>query len=140
MRPILLGGVIAPLAAPVVFFLGLLLISTFHDGAVVGLQDWQALLLAATVFVLPVSYLATWIFGVPYIAWLQSRARLTTLNVCVGAVMFGVISAWVYQWIGKAEPLQMSSLAFGALLGAGLALPVAVAFCAVTYKKGQGRY
>lgn len=131
MRSILFGGVIAPLAAPIIFFLGVLLVSTLHDGPVAGLHDWQAALLAAVVFVLPASYLVTWILGVPYIFWLRSRSRLTTLNVCVGAVIFGVIGAWGYQWIGKAESLQMGSLALGALLGAGLALSVAITFCAV---------
>lgn len=132
MRSILLGGLIAPLAAPVIFFLGTSLISVFRDGPVVGLHDWQAGLLLVMVFVLPVSYLATWVLGVPYIFWLRSRSRLTATHVCAGAVVFGVISAWVYQCIGKVGPLQMEHLAWGALFGAGLALCVAMAFCLVT--------
>jgi len=132
MRSILLGGVIAPLAAPVAFFLGMSLISVFRDGPVAGLHDWQAGLLAVMVFVLPASYLATWVFGVPYIFWLRSRSRLTATHVCMGAVIFGIISAWVYQYIGKVGPLQVEHLARSALFGAGLALCVAIAFCVVT--------
>lgn len=131
MRSILLGGVIAPLAAPLIFLLGTLVVSIVHDGPAVGLHDWQAALALVAVFVLPVSYLATWVLGVPYIYWLRSTSRLTTMNVCVGAVIFGVVSAWTYQWFGKAGALQIGHLALGALLGVGLALCVAIAFCGV---------
>ncbi len=137
MRSILLGGLIAPLAAPLIFFLGTLATSVAHDGAAVGLHDWQAALIAAAVFVLPVSYLVTWIVGVPFILWLKARARLTTVSVCVGAIILGAISAWVYQWIGKAVPLQAEHLAIGGLLGAGLAFCVAIAFCAVVGTPSQ---
>ena len=131
MRSIFVGCLIAPLTAPLFFFLGIIVISVIHDGAAVGLHDWQAGVAAAAVFVLPVSYLATWIFGVPFFFWLRARARLTTKNVCFGAVTFGVISTWIFQWIGKAEPLQVEGLALGGLLGAGLALCVAIAFCGI---------
>jgi len=138
MRSILLSGIIAPLAAPALFFLSILLIGVFHDGPAAGLRDWNVALLLAMVFVLPVSYLATWAFGVPYIFWLRSRSRLTTLNVCSGALVLGVASAWAYQWIGKAESLQMPQLAFGAALGAGLALCVAITFCVLAGTSSKG--
>ena len=131
MRSIILGGLVAPFAAPVLFFLGLMLASVIHDGLAIGLQDWQAGALAALVLILPVSYLATWLFGIPYIIWLRSRSRLTATYVCAGAIFFGVVSARVCQWIGSADASRVSNLALGVLLGSGLALCVALAFCAI---------
>lgn len=129
MRSIWLGGTVAPLAAPLIFLLGTLAVSVIHDGTTVGLHDWQAALAAATVFVLPVSYLATWILGVPFIFWLRSSSHLTKVNICLGAVGVGVIAMLILHLMAKIEPLHLEKVAFGALISAGLALCVALTFC-----------
>jgi hypothetical protein len=129
MRPLWIGGLIAPLAAPVAFDLALLLLSVAKDGWMLGTHDWAAGVLAALVFVLPVSYLTTWLLGMPYIYWLQRKSRLSWLHVCMGAVCSGVISMLVFQTIAKSGPLTMATLTIGALLGAVLAVCVALAFC-----------
>jgi hypothetical protein len=129
MRSILLGGLIAPLAAPLIFLLGTLAVSVIHDGTTVGLHDWQAALAAVTVFVLPVSYVATWILGVPFIFWLRSSSHLTRMNICLGAVGVGVIAMLILQLMANVGPLNLEKVAFGALISAGLALCVALTFC-----------
>jgi hypothetical protein len=131
MRSILIDGVIAPLAAPLTFLLGMALVGVSRDGLAVGLHDWPAGLALVTMFVLPVSYIATWILGVPFILWLRARSRLTAVNVCGSAIILGVASAWVFQWFANVGPLRFEHLTFGALLGASLALCVAITFCAV---------
>lgn len=129
MRPIWIGGLLAPLAAPLAFFFVMIALSVVKDGVAIGIHDWQAGILFVMVFILPASYLAMWVFGIPYIYWLRSIWRLSILNVSTGALLFGVIAAWVFQWIGKADPLDMVALGHGALFGAPLSLCVALAFC-----------
>ncbi|WP_140654330.1 hypothetical protein [Rhodanobacter glycinis] len=129
MRSFWFGCLIAPLAASLIFLLGTLAVSVIHDGTTVGLHDWQAALAAVTVFVLPMSYLATWILGVPFILWLRSSSHLTRMNICLGAVGVGVIAMLMLQLMAKVGPLHLQQVAFGALVSAGLALCVALTFC-----------
>jgi hypothetical protein len=123
------GGLLAPLVAPLAFFCVMMVLSVVRDGAALGLHNWQAGILFVTVFILPVSYVAMWVVGIPYIYWLRSICHLSILNVSMGALVFGVIAAWIFQWIGKANPLDMVALGHGALFGAPLSLSVALAFC-----------
>lgn len=129
MRPLWVGGLIAPLVAPVVFFLALLLWSVTQSGVALGTQGWEAGAVSALVFVLPVSYLATWLLGMPYLYWLQRKSRLSTLRVCAVAIVFGVIAMWVFQFIGKNRQLEPMHLLHGALIGAVLAVCVALPLC-----------
>ncbi|TPG05347.1 hypothetical protein EAH88_15345 [Rhodanobacter glycinis] len=75
------------------------------------------------------SYLATWILGVPFILWLRSSSHLTRMNICLGAVGVGVIAMLMLQLMAKVGPLHLQQVAFGALVSAGLALCVALTFC-----------
>lgn len=129
MRPLWVGGLIAPLAALVVFFLALLLLSVSKNGWVLGTHDWEAGVMSAFVFVLPMSYLATWLLGMPYIYLLRRKSQLSTLRVCTAAILFGVIAMWVFQLIGKNGLLTWVYLIHGALIGASFALRVALCIC-----------
>lgn len=129
MRPLWVGGLIAPFAAPIVFFLVLLLLSVAKDGWVLGMQSWETGIVSAVVFVLPVSYLATWFLGMPYIYWLRQKSRLSMLRVCTVAVVFGAVSMWVFQAFGKNGSVTWVQLIQGALIGALLAVCVALPLC-----------
>jgi len=129
MRPMWLGGLIAPLAAPIAFALILLLFGVTKDGWGLGTHDWQAGVVTAVIFVLPVSYLTTWLLGMPYIYWLRRKLQLSILRVSIGAACSGVIGMWVFQEIGKNGALNVSALIYGALMGAVLAISVALTFC-----------
>ena len=129
MRPIWIGGLIAPLAAPILFFFALLFFSVTKDGLTAGLQSWQAGVAASLIFVLPVSYATMWALGMPYIYWLQRKSRLSMLRICVAAIVLGAFGVWVFQQIGKSGPLDVAQLMHGALIGAGLAFSVALVFC-----------
>lgn len=134
MRPIKacspwVGGLIAPLAAPIVFFCVVLVIAIFKNGLAAGMHDWKQGLGLITLFTLPVSYLATWILGFPYIHWLRATSRFSKGNVIIGAMGIGVISAWTFQLIGSAGTISVPRLALGAVIGAALSFCVAVTFC-----------
>lgn len=129
MRSIWIGGLIAPLAAPIAFNFFVLALSVAKDGWVIGTHDWPAGLAAAFIFVLPVSYLTTWLLGMPYIYWLQRKFRLSIPSVCAWAACCGAIGTWVVQKIGKSSALNMETFAQGGLFGAALAVSVALTFC-----------
>ena len=129
MRSIPVACLIAPLAAPVAFFLALLMMSVAKDGWVVGTQDWQVGMLSAAIFVLPVSYLATWLLGMPYIYWLRRRLSLSTPRVCAGAICCGVFGMWLFQEIDRGGSLDLATFLYGAALGAALAVCVATMLC-----------
>ena len=129
MRSLWLGGIIAPLAAPLAFFLVMLIISIGGNRASEDVHLWLPALGLITVFTLPVSYLATWILGMPFIYWLRSSSRLTIWNICLGAVGIAVIGTLIWELAVKYRPLHLEQVAFGALVSAGLALCVALTFC-----------
>ncbi len=129
MRSIWIGGLIAPLAAPIAFNVFVFALSVAKDGWVIGTHDWPAGIAAALVFVLPVSYLVTWLLGMPYIYWLQRNFRLSIPTVCTGAACCGAIGTWLIQKLGKNSTLNVETFALGTLFGAILAVCVALTFC-----------
>ena len=129
MRSFWIGSLVAPLAAPLALFCVVLVISVANDGLVVGLHDWTQGLGLTVLFTLPVSYLATWVLGLPYICWLRSSSHLSKWNVCLGAIGIGVTSTLAWELIAKVGPLRLEQMVFGALISAGLSLCVALAFC-----------
>lgn len=129
MRSIWLGGIVAPLAAPLAFFFVGLIFSITKDGWSIGVQNWPAALLFIAIFTLPVSYLATWILGMPLIYWLRSSSRLSRWSICLGAVGIGIVVLLIGGLFSKYRPLHFEQIALGALISAGLALCVALTFC-----------
>ncbi|MEO7067918.1 MAG: hypothetical protein ABI114_13470 [Rhodanobacter sp.] len=117
------------MAAPLAFFCAVLVIGVAKDGPVAGLHDWAQGLGLIVLFILPASYLATWVLGLPYICWLRSSSHLSKWNVCLGAVVIGVTSTLVWELIANVGPLRPEQMAFGALISSGLSLCVALAFC-----------
>jgi hypothetical protein len=129
MRPIWIGGLIAPLAVPLVIFFATNIFIVASDGWSAGAYDLKPVVGLIGLLMLSVSYLATWLLGVPYILWLRSKSRLTRRNVSLGAVLLGVVSIWVIQLIGVVGTLRIQALGFGAIIGAVLGFCVAVSFC-----------
>jgi hypothetical protein len=129
MRPLWVGGLIAPLFAPVVFFLAVMLWSGATNGVPLGTHSREAGVASAVIFVLPMSYLATWLLGLPCLYWLQRKSQLSTLRVCTMAIVFGVIATWILQFIGRIGPLNGTLLLHGALIGGCLALCVGLPLC-----------
>ncbi|MEO5831032.1 MAG: hypothetical protein ABIQ36_10750 [Rhodanobacter sp.] len=129
MRSIWLGGAIAPLAAPLAFFCGILILSITKDGLSAGVEHWAAALGLITVFTLPVSYLVTWILGMPLIYWLRSSSHLSKWNICLGAVGIGIIVPLIGGLISTYRHLYSGQMVSATLISAGLALCVALTFC-----------
>lgn len=129
MRSIFAACLIAPLAAPIAFVFYVILASVSEDGWTIGTQDWQAAAVASGLFVLPVSYLATWILGFPYIYWLRRKLSLSLVPVCAGAICCGIVTMWVLQNIAGNALLNLATFARGSLIGSLFAICVALVFC-----------
>jgi hypothetical protein len=126
-RPIWLATLLSPLAAPVVFAIGLLgKVAVSDPFAMHSWFTWAFMPLVSLALVLPVSYLATCILGLPFVLWLRACNRLNWLWVCIGGAVMGgiagVLCAYLYTygltWVFPST-------------GAGLGLLTGATFCLV---------
>ena len=119
---------ISPLVAPALYFLGFII---FVDGPKNEVDDLFVLLVISLVFASPVSYLASLIFGYPYIKILKRFDLLTTSFITLGGVLFGALSFiafWGFVW----DLNFLLSSSFGDLVhmaGIGAVLGGGVSFC-----------
>ena len=94
--------------------------------------DWRQGSALVFIFVTPVSYVATWLIGIPVVLWLKSSQRLSAFYVNCTALVAGIISGSLFAvWISNA-PITVPGLTFASAAGAVLALPVAIVFCWVS--------
>jgi len=117
---------IAPLTAPILYFLGAILFNV--DGKLKA-DDIVPLVMVLILIAAPVSYIATAILGIPYYYLLKKRNWVTGLNLVIGGVILGVV-AFLLFW---ASPFGLGILvafdgaelaivsAIGAALGGGVA-------------------
>jgi len=136
-RSIWPGILIAPLAAPILFYLGYLIVASTqtNPGEVFGGLFVSAFIIFS--FATPVSYVAFLVLGAPYIFWLKSKDQLKLWPCSLGGAVFGSVVFtlfWLVTLVGTPmfpEPLYwqlVCALGIGAVLGVG----VAVSFCALT--------
>lgn len=119
-RPLWLGLLLAPWAAPV----ALALMTWGSDGSGNAALEVLAFALALG---LPLAYVATALLGLPCVLWLRARGRLASWPLLLAAAPLG------------SGALVLGFAAFGAKLGlmaqlgigASLGLAVALAFCLV---------
>jgi len=96
-RPLWLAAVISPWAAPIAF----MLYFAGHDLLQFGtlaFRNWAEVTFNALLLMLPGSYAATCLLGLPYILWLRTRHALSIPSVCAGATIAGLLAAFVYAW------------------------------------------
>lgn len=76
------GLVIAPAIAPISFILCLFALVVIDSAFDIGVRSIGILGLTflALTFGLPLSYLVAWVFGAPYVLWLQKIGRLKFRN------------------------------------------------------------
>jgi hypothetical protein len=116
-RPIWLGFLIAPLAAPLAF----IVVLAAYDAASGGIEDIIRFLKGTVIFFIigvPISYGAMLVLGLPYVLWLKRLGRFTSNYICLGAIVSGAITFTAY-WAGGRnlpQPLVYYSL-LGSLLG-----------------------
>ena len=124
-RPIWFAVLVTPWAVPLAFVLWSIFAVLFTEG-VSGLKDWSVLL-AFLVFILPVTYAAMLIIGLPYVLWLRGRGALTFPLVCIGAVLAAIFVVPVFGWLtGPHIPPSGASI----LLSGALGLLSGLVFCA----------
>jgi hypothetical protein len=131
-RSLLRAYVVAPLLAPILYFIWGL---TLNFSGVMKMTDIP--FLGAIVFfvAMPVSYLATAVFGIPYYRFLRRIERLSLPNLVIGGAILGVITTLLlqssffffmrpdgissYASIGVSELFSVGSI--GAVLGGSVA-------------------
>lgn len=132
-RPIWLGALIAPLAAPGAFLL-YAFASVFSREGLAGLRDWPAAILFY-MFGVPIAYGAMIALGLPYLMWLQRNDRLGWLSVCVGAAVAGAVSYPVgIALLGASSQPTSVNLLTGSMLGA----VCGALFCVITRPCASG--
>lgn len=97
-RPLWLAVVASPWAAPIAFSLYF----ACHDllrFQTLALRNWSEVISSALLLMLPVSYIATCLLGLPYVLWLRARQALSVPSVCAGAAIAGLVAAFIYAWI-----------------------------------------
>jgi hypothetical protein len=128
-RPLWLGGLIAPLAAPLALIL-VLTASTAFDNHSPGLINWPMNLVILLVGS-PISYMATWIIGMPCVLWLRHSGRLSAFNLCAISIVLGGVMFGGMQWFSSAQMPVPPTLFYDLAVGAAFGLVVGVAFCLV---------
>lgn len=90
----------------------------------------------ASFFVLPASYIATFIFGLPWVVWLRNHGRLTWLYVCSGSVVIGVITATLYGALISEDTCKLLlttlGIVFGLICGVSSCLAAGIHICQST--------
>jgi hypothetical protein len=126
VRKLWIAGLFAPLVAPIVVSLVLLVPwgrgEIFPDG-------WRQGVALVFYYFTPVSYAATWLAGLPAIFGLRAIDALSRRNAFVVAAVVGAISGSSFiRWLSS-EPLSFQGWALSALSGLVIAMPVAMCFC-----------
>lgn len=124
-----LGLLLAPLAAPLLYFAGVLVYSpveTTIAGLGVGL-------LFVSVFVAPVSYAGSLLLGLPVIALLRAKGQLSIYScllsgISIGFVLGGLI-AWAFADFKPWSQVATNALLWLATVGGVLGVSVALCFC-----------
>jgi hypothetical protein len=127
-RPLWLGGLIAPLAGPLLIFIWMVSGLAIKEGTH-RLEDWGLGLVAVAVFVMPLSYAGMWLLGMPYVLWLRRVGRLSALNICIGSVVTGSATFVCFSFVSKPELFGASALLVWIGVGAAFGLLTGIAFC-----------
>ena len=132
-RPLWLGLLFAPLAAPVLYYIGVLV---FSSTPIESAKDVFTGFLFVLVFAAPVSYVASLLLGVPFVMLLRFKGRLNFWWCSLGGVLLGIVAFLLFIVAVSGMPIltEVRLLEVAWFVGAGGALGFGVAstFCAIT--------
>ena len=124
-----LGIVFAPLAAPLCYYFGVLVLSSKE---IESFGHFISGLLITSVFALPVSYLASIIFGLPAVYLLRKYNRLNIWNLTLSATVLGALIFFTFILVGteyaKVDIILNPELIWFMLSGGAMASSVAISF------------
>lgn len=128
-KRIILGVLIAPLAAPITYWIGVII---FSISKVQSFNDLIGSLLLISAFALPVSYIASILLGLPAVFLLKKHNYLSLPNLVLTALVLGTLVLLLFAAISagtnsNVEILNLESLWF-ILAGGGMAASVAILF------------
>ena len=120
-RSLWLGVLFASLVVPITLIF-IALISQFRAPSSANL-----LIGIGGIFVIatPISFLATTLFGLPYVLFLRALKILNWTYICVGASLIGVLVDLLLVWLVSGELTKLSQ----GLLAAFIGLVSGIAFC-----------
>lgn len=117
------AATVGSFAAPVAVMLWQAASSLF-DGSDISLSLAPIFLVGT-----PLSLLATWLLGLPFVLYMRRRKSLNVVAVCGGGGVIGAIFFVALLWL-VSLPSQSTAHVFGqSLVGGILGLMVALAFC-----------
>ena len=121
-RPLWLGALLAPLAAPFAL-LALILGWDFASGErSLSFVAAVEILAFALVLGLPIAICATWLLGLPLAAWLRRRGSLSLRSLCIAAAPLGAFAFVAGMAAFGARLALAAQLAAGAFIGVAVAL------------------
>ena len=131
-RPLWLGTLFAPLAAPIAYSIGTV-VSSGDSSLKIG--DVGVVIIFCFAIATPVSYLGSVLLGLPLALILKSRRALSFRNCLISGIGAGGLT-FIAFCIATAGPFaqdypQLSDLSMWFVVGAGLGASVAIAFALI---------
>lgn len=126
-----IAALCAPVTLPVVYFLSMYFFSGYLDGSEAHLSK---LIKEALVGILPISYLASFVLGIPIVYALSRMSKLSVLGCAIFACLAGTLVGGLITFIytgptGYSSPLSARFAV--ALMGGGAGLVVSLVFSAI---------
>jgi len=127
-RPLWLGALVGPLAAP---FAAAPLASLLKPSVYVSYSDALIMLPVVAIVAIIYAYIGMVIVGLPVALLLRRFERLSVATLCAISVPLGA-ALWLLCRLIATNPLQLRHAPMEAVVGGGVALAVAILFCAVS--------
>jgi len=77
----------------------------------------------------PISLLATWTFGLPFVLYLRRRNALNAAAVCAGGAVIGAVFVVALLWLVSRSPASTAQVFGQSIFGCIMGLVVASTFC-----------
>lgn len=129
-RSIFIGAAFAPFSAPSIVSLWMVGKLIIFEGKF-ALSDIGSYLSLIFLVGSPMAVVVTWCLGLPFVFVLRSRRALTSISVCLGALLLGALTLPVFLFFIDALPPSVGRCVALAGLGGCLGVIVGFVFCVV---------
>jgi len=127
MKQFIKGAAIAPIFAPICFYIGAFILQLVKGRLGSDLMEW---LIYGPIMILGwgliIGYPAMFLLGLPYVYYLQSRNILSLELVCAGAVLLGAFASIVLAYL-----IDFANSLLLVALSSAMSLVSAYAFCRI---------
>lgn len=133
-RPLWLGALLAPLAAPFALLVLVVLWDIASGERTMSFAAAVEVFAFALVLGLPIALVATWLLGLPLAVWLRRRGRLSLGSLCLAAAPLGALAFVAGLAAFGARLALVAQVGAGAFVGVGVALVFGLA-SGVTWRR-----